>query len=173
VFAIHSDARSLPYAEEFFDAIVSIDSFFYYGTDDHYLNYVARFLQPGGILAIAGAGLMRELDDEVPAHLREWWEPSMWCLHSAPWWQRHWQRTGIVAVERADTMPDGWQAWLEWQLAVAPGNSTEITALERDRGQYLGYVRVVARRRAEAQLEASVVSVSSQYTKQPLLRADP
>lgn len=58
VFPIHSDARALPFATEFFDAIISIDSFFYYGTDDLYLNNLARFLKPGGQLAIAGAGLM-------------------------------------------------------------------------------------------------------------------
>ncbi len=37
VFPIHADARSLPFATEFFDAVVSIDSFVYYGTDDQYL----------------------------------------------------------------------------------------------------------------------------------------
>ena len=56
VFPIHADARSLPFAAEFFDAIVSIDSFFYYGTDDLYLNYLARFVKPGGQVGIAGAG---------------------------------------------------------------------------------------------------------------------
>ena len=73
VFPIHADARSLPFAAEFFDAIVSIDSFFYYGTDDLYLNYLARFVKPGGPVGIAGAGLMREIDGAIPAHLREWW----------------------------------------------------------------------------------------------------
>src|SRR5271155_4263860 len=34
VYPIHADARSLPYAADFFDAIVSIDSYIYYGTDD-------------------------------------------------------------------------------------------------------------------------------------------
>src|SRR6476659_3029755 len=43
VFPIHEDARSLPFAAEFFDAIVCIDAFPYYGTDDLYLNYLARF----------------------------------------------------------------------------------------------------------------------------------
>ena len=173
VFPIHCDARSLPYADEFFDAIVSVDSFVYYGTDDTYLNYVARFLKPDGVLAIAGAGLTREIDGRVPAHLREWWEPTMWCLHSAEWWRRHWGRTGLVAVERADTMPDGWRAWLEWQLAVAPDNSVEIRALETDRGEYLCYVRAVARRRPEARLDAPVVQVPPHYVRQPLRRDDP
>src|SRR5881296_3221360 len=48
VFPIHADARALPFATEFFDAVVSIDSYIYYGTDDLYLNYVARFVKPGG-----------------------------------------------------------------------------------------------------------------------------
>src|SRR5215472_18143162 len=38
VFPLHADARALPFAAEFFDAIVSIDSFVYYGTDDLYLS---------------------------------------------------------------------------------------------------------------------------------------
>ena len=67
VFPIHADARALPFAAEFFDAIVSIDSFFYYGTDDLYLNYLARFVKPGGPIGIAEAGLMNEMDGPVPA----------------------------------------------------------------------------------------------------------
>src|SRR5215471_13154568 len=85
VFPIHSDARSLPFADNFFDAVVSLDSFPYFGTDDTYLNYIARFVRPAGSLGIAGAGLMREIDGPVPDHLREWWEPIMWCLHSSEW----------------------------------------------------------------------------------------
>ena len=111
VFPIHADARSLPFAAEFFDAIVSIDSFFYYGTDDLYLNYLARFVKPGGPVGIAGAGLMREIEGPVPEHLREWWTADLWCLHSAAWWRRHWERTGILDVELADTLPDGWRFW--------------------------------------------------------------
>ena len=169
VFPIHADARALPFAAEFFDAVVSIDSFVYYGTDDLYLNYLARFVKPGGVLGIAGAGLMREIED-VPGHLREWWEPGMWCLHSAEWWQRHWERTGIILVELADTMSDGWQVWLDWQRTVCPDNHTEIKALEADQGSYLGYVRLVGRRRAETPLEEPIVSMPEHYTKKPLLR---
>src|SRR6266403_549616 len=70
VFPIHSDARSLPFAAEFFDAIVSIDSFMYYGTDDLYLHDLARFVKPGGTVAIAGFGLMREIESSLTEHLR-------------------------------------------------------------------------------------------------------
>jgi hypothetical protein len=42
---------------------------------------------------------------------------------------------------------------------VAPENETEIKVLEADRGDYLGYVRLVGRRRAEANLEEPIVSI--------------
>src|SRR6476660_8297874 len=50
VFPIHADSRALPFANEFFDAVISIDSYFYYGTDDLYLNDVTRFVKPGGVI---------------------------------------------------------------------------------------------------------------------------
>jgi len=170
VFPIHADARSLPFAAGFFDAIVSIDSFPYYGTDDLYLNYLARFVKPEGAVGIAGAGLAREIEGPAPEHLRQWWTPDLWCLHSADWWRRHWERTGILEIETADTMPDGWQVWLDWHRVIAPDNRVEIEAIETDRGRYIGYVRLVGRRRAEAKLEEPIVSVPAEYTKKPLLR---
>jgi len=172
VFPIHADARSLPFPDEFFDAVVSIDSFFYYGTDDLYMNYLARFVKPGGAVGIAGAGLMEEIEGAVPEHLQEWWTPDLWCLHSASWWRRHWERTGIIDIEVSDTMPDGWQLWLEWHRTVAPDNEVEIKALEADRGSFLGYVRVVGRRRADVKLPDHIVSVPTHYTRKPLLRTE-
>ena len=172
VFPIHADARSLPFADEFFDAIVCIDSFYYYGTDDLYLNYLARFVKPGGQVGIAGAGLVREIEGSIPDHLREWWTQDLWCLHSAAWWRRHWERTGIIDIELADTMPNGWRLWLDWHRAVAPDNEAEINALEADRGSYLGYVRMVGRRQAQAKLTDDIVSLPLQYTKKPLLRTE-
>ena len=170
VIPIQADARSLPFEMEFFDAVVSIDSFVYYGTDAHYLNYLARFVKPGGSIGLAGAGLMQEIEGAVPEHLRQWWEPGIWCLHSAAWWKRHWERSGLVTVEVADHMPNGWQEWLEWHRAVCPDNVIEIQAVEADAGRFLGYVRVIARRREDAKLEEPIVSMPFQYTESPLLR---
>lgn len=171
VFPIHADARALPYAADFFDAIVSIDSFIYYGTDDNYLNYLARFVKPGGRIGIAQVGLRNEMEEEVPAHLREWWsQDQLWSVHSAAWWRRHWGRTGILEIEEADMLPDGWRLWRDWLRMIAPDNAMEIGALEADAGSQLGYVRVVGRRRAEAQLPPPILSVPTEYVKQPLLR---
>lgn len=123
-------------------------------------------------MGIAGAGLVREIEGSIPEHLREWWTQDLWCLHSSAWWRRHWERTGIIDIELADTMHDGWRLWLDWHRAVAPDNEAEINALEADRGSYLGYIRLVGRRQAQAKLTDDIVSLPLQYTKKPLLRTE-
>jgi cyclopropane fatty-acyl-phospholipid synthase-like methyltransferase len=40
VFPIHTDARRLPFAEGYFDAILCTDSYIYFGTDGFYLDYL-------------------------------------------------------------------------------------------------------------------------------------
>lgn len=170
VFAIHADARSLPFPRDFFDAVVSIDSYVYFGTDDLYLGYLSRLVRPGGQISIAGAGAMQEVDVDPPAHLAHWWEPSLACLHTPAWWRRHWSRSGLVEVETSDALEDGWRLWLQWQHAVAPGNEPEISALEADQGRFLGYVRTVARRRSDITVDDPIVAVPVQYLPAPVLR---
>jgi hypothetical protein len=93
----------------------------------------------------------------------------MRSMHSPDWWRRHWERSGMVDIEVADILPDGWQLWRDWHQIIAPDNHAEIEALEKDRGRYLGYGRVIARRR-DVPIEEPLVSVPTQYTKAKLLR---
>ena len=58
-------------------------------------------------------------------------------------------------------------------ILVSRSNEAEIKALEADRGEYLGYVRLVGRRRTNAILPDQILSVSTQYIKKPLLRTEP
>lgn len=66
------DARNLPFVDGFFDAILCIDSYIYFGTDDHFLNHILKFLTTGGTLAVAMPGLMKDFEDGVPQHLNPW-----------------------------------------------------------------------------------------------------
>jgi cyclopropane fatty-acyl-phospholipid synthase-like methyltransferase len=155
VFPIHAEARSLPYAEGFFDAIVSVDSYHYYGTDDLYLKYFVSFVKPGGQVGIVVPALMQEFDgDDLPAHLTEhgWWDRAeCFSIHTLDWWRRLWAQTHLVNIETADTLEDGWKDWLRFEEAkLAAGTNRwddEAPTLAADQGRYLGLVRMVARRR--------------------------
>ena len=53
VFPIFAEAHALPFADGYFDAIVSVDAYHYFGTDALCLERVTRLLRPGGQLGIA------------------------------------------------------------------------------------------------------------------------
>lgn len=158
VFPIHAEAHSLPYASEFFDVLVSLDAYHYFGTDDMYLGrYFVPLVKPGGQLGIVVPAVRHEFD-EAPPQLEEMWrtEWECWSLHSPEWWRHHWAKTNLVEIETADLMPDGWQHWLrsdEYALerGFVPGpNEAEVRAtmavVREDAGRNLGFTRLVARR---------------------------
>ncbi len=173
VFPIHADARSLPFAADFFDAILAVDSYMYFGTDDLFLHTLGRFVKPGGQIGIAMSGLTNDLGQEIPSHLSAWWrQDQLWSLHTADWWRWHLGRAGVLDVAVADTLEAGWQFWLESLRTVAPDNKVEIAALESDVGRHIGYVRIAGRRNNDAPVFEPVVSIPSHYESSPLLRDD-
>ncbi len=52
VFPMHAEAHALPFADGFFDAIVSFDAYHYFGTDVRYLAYVSRFARSGATIGV-------------------------------------------------------------------------------------------------------------------------
>jgi SAM-dependent methyltransferase len=154
VFPIHADARSLPFAEAFFDAIVCVDAYIYFGTDDLYLDALQRFVKPGGQIGIVVPGFMQEINGSLPEHLLPFWAQECWTWHTLEWWQWLWSRTGLVNIQRADLLPEGWKLWLQWKTTRraagddSPELESDIKVLEADRGQYMGFIRLVAEQKA-------------------------
>jgi SAM-dependent methyltransferase len=149
VHPISADARALPFAAGFFDAIVSIGSYHYFGTDARYLADCVEFLKPGGSIGIIVPGLRHDPGPDLPPHLAERWGPDMCTWLGPDWWRRHWERTGLVTVQTADLVPDGWEDWLRWLEAcnlVGRGYGPDETMLRADGGDLLGLTRVVAQR---------------------------
>jgi len=148
VFPIYAEAHALPFADSFFDALISLDAYHYFGTDDLYLGYYARFVRAGGQIGIVVPGLQREFTTGLPQHIAPYWHPEFWSFHSPDWWRTHWERTGLIEVEVADMIPGGWEHWLRW-LEVAgeqgfPTDAREAEMLRIDAGRNLGFTRVVA-----------------------------
>jgi len=157
VTPIHAEAHALPFAEGFFDAIVSVDAYTYFGTDDLYLSYITRYLRPGGQLAVVVPGLTHELEGPPPDHLTRpqkngapFWEPDCAVFHSADWWRRHWERAGAVEVTSVEALEDGWRHWVDHERAVEASGLGVFPSMEEallaDAGQTIGFVRAVARR---------------------------
>ena len=152
VFPIHAEAHSLPFADQFFDAIVSMDAYHYFGTDELYLgSHFAQLVKPEGQIGIVVPGLVQEWPaGDVPAHLVPYWGFEMNSLHSPDWWRGHWERSGLVSVELSDMILEGWRHWLAMASVLAErqselGFAEEAEMLRQDEGRNLGFTRMVAR----------------------------
>ncbi len=149
VFPIYAEARSLPYAEDFFDAAVSFDAYHYFGTDDLYIGYYSRFVKPGGAIGFVVPGIAEEQDSLPPEHIARDWPWDFCTFHSPLWWRQHLEKSGQVKVELADRLPDGWRDWLRWNEMCDEHRGKagwEAEMLRIDAGKLLGFTRVVARR---------------------------
>ena len=158
IHAVHAEAHALPYDKEFFDVIVSLDAYHYFGTDDLFLGYLTRFLKQSGQVGIVSPGLLHEFDGDPPEHLQDGWHWDFASFHSPDWWRQHWERIGKVDVTNADWLKYGWRYWALWNRVCAQvrgiedrGYPThgEADMVESDGGRNLGFVRLVARRRAK------------------------
>jgi len=157
VFPLRAEAHALPFARDFFDAVISVDAYQYFGTDVLYLGYLSNYLRPGGKLGVVVPALTRALDGGPPAHLtrpqangKVFWEEECWSFLTAAQWQQLWQRCGRVTDVRCELLDDGWRHWVDFERAVESAGKgifpSDAEALEQDAGQTIGFVRALARR---------------------------
>ena len=89
IVPLRAEATALPFAEDFFDAVVSVDSYHYFGRDPAYLGaHLLPFVRRGGLLYIAIPGMKRDCHHALPPELLLSWTPEdLDTLHDIPYWR--------------------------------------------------------------------------------------
>jgi SAM-dependent methyltransferase len=157
VCPVRAEAHALPFAAGYFDAVVSVDAYQYFGTDVLYLSYLARFVRPGGQLGVVVPGLVRELPDGPPPELttpqpngKVFWEPECRSFRTPAFWAELWRGCPQVEEVRTELMPDGWRHWRDFERALEQAGKltfpSDADALDADQGRTVGFVRATARR---------------------------
>lgn len=141
VFPIYGEAHSLPYADNFFDAIISINSFQMYGTADNYLiDYMANLLRPDGQFGLVAWGPDKEFDGKVPEKLEKGWWPDFYYFHSLDWWKWHFVKTKLFTIETGDDLDgDGIRVTEQWGKIMEVPDPTAT-------GDIMRWNRMVAKR---------------------------
>ncbi|MBU0552399.1 methyltransferase domain-containing protein [Myxococcota bacterium] len=157
VCPIKAEAHTLPFAAGYFDAILSVDAFQYFGTDELYIDYLSRFVRPGGALGVALVGLTKPLQGDLPRCLttpqsngKVFWEPSCRCFKPPHFWQRLWRDSPMLSDVRVEAMEDGWRHWRDFEQTLEMAGKgifpSDAQALEQDRGETLALLKLLARR---------------------------
>jgi len=151
VFPIRAEAHELPFASEFFDVLIAVNSLQYFATAEMYLgDYLTRLVKPGGQFGAVLPGFYREIADDFPAnlpdHLKAYWDVgTLRAWHTAAWWRNHWLKTNQVDILLADNYPDGegYQTYLRWEQII----EYDRKVAGDDAGRTITFVRLVARKK--------------------------
>jgi cyclopropane fatty-acyl-phospholipid synthase-like methyltransferase len=151
VFPLRANARELPFGDDFFDAVVAIDSYHYFGTDERFLPYLLRFVRKRGYVGIADVGFAREIPSsrDAPEFLRTSFAAHWSFVHTIEWWKTQWEKTGLVEVLCAETLPHSRALLLEYaRERVASRRKDEIArAALLDEREWVLLFCLVGRRR--------------------------
>ncbi|MBQ6395070.1 MAG: class I SAM-dependent methyltransferase, partial [Atopobiaceae bacterium] len=90
IIPLKADATALPFATSFFDAVVSIDSYHYFGRDPGFLgDCLLPFVKRSGLLVFSLPGMVQDRHDNLPGCLLASWTPEqLEYMHDIDWWRR-------------------------------------------------------------------------------------
>ena len=113
---IHADANNTPFADDFFDAIVSVDAYHYFAREKGYFQEkIMPLLKKGGCALIAVPGLKAEIEGQPPSLMMDWAGDEWHYFHSCGWWKSLLQNgyEDLVEVETWES-PQYHVIWQEW-----------------------------------------------------------
>jgi cyclopropane fatty-acyl-phospholipid synthase-like methyltransferase len=150
VTPIEADARALPFAEEYFDVVIVVDSYTYFGTDEKYLPYIARFIKPGGHIAIVDVCFTKEIEtlSQVPDFLRQDYQNYWYFIHTIDWWKKLWEKTGLVDVQAAQQLDES-DLVREQYVKDFEGSEEDdpfAKALKLDSQQFISFFKLIGQR---------------------------
>ena len=149
VIPLKADATALPFAYGFFDAVVSVDSYNYFGRDPNYLGeHLLPLVKRGGELLFAIPGMVRDCHDDLPACLLASWTPEQLdYMHDTGWWRANIEQTEGVEILEMREMActrEAWADWIECDNEYAAGDRAAVEAGALD---YLNTIAVRLRRK--------------------------
>ena len=149
VIPVKADAENLPFEKSFFDAVVSIDSYNYFGRDPKYLDEkLLPFVKNGGLIYIAIPGMKKDCHENLPKELLLSWTPEqLEYMHDADYWRKMVSRSvgaEVISVNEMESNDEVWADWLKQENEYAVGDRK---SMEAGCGKYLNFISIILRKR--------------------------
>ena len=142
VIPIHGDALDMPFANEYFDAVISVDAYHYVGNNDTFFSEKVRpLLKRGGITALAFPGMKYEVHDNIPEEMKPYWEEealAMW--HSIEWWRPKFDKE--LEQLHMWEMSCFQQAWKDWLNTENPYAVADRKMIGTDNGRFMNLIGI-------------------------------
>lgn len=152
VIPIRAEAHELPYAQGYFDAVLSIDSYHYFGADPEYLEkHIVPLVKPGGIIAVSIPGVHDGLTEAgLPEELKAFWNYEVINFNSRIWWKDLWAQSASVECLHAFNHSCHDSAWAQWLASDNPYARKDKPMMEAEAGKYFDTIGLIYRRISES-----------------------
>ena len=146
---VKADAsQGLPFEHDYFDAVVSIDSYNYYGRDPHYLGErLLPYVKQGGMLYLSIPGMVRDCHENLPDCLLTSWTPEQLdYMHDIAWWRAMIEPTADVEIVSMRPMLCTDEAWGDWLACDNEYAAGDRAAVEAGALEHLNTIAIVLRK---------------------------
>jgi cyclopropane fatty-acyl-phospholipid synthase-like methyltransferase len=150
IIPVKADATALPFEKEFFDAIVSTDSYNYWGRAPEYLDAkLLPFVKSGGYLYICVPGMKKDCHDNLPKELLLSWTPEQLAyLRDITYWTQIVNSSRdaevITIYEMEGNNEELWADWLRQENEVAVNDRKTLGAGGE---KYLNFIAFVLQKK--------------------------
>lgn len=148
VIPIKADATDLKFDKEFFDGIVSTDSYNYFGRNKEYLDKcLLPFVKTGGYIYITIPGMKKDCHNNLPKELLlSWNEEQLDYIHDINYWKNIVEASSaqVIDVYELEGNEEVWSDWLKQDNEYAVGDRK---TMEAGGGKYLNFIGIVLRKK--------------------------
>lgn len=148
VIPIHADATAeLPFADDYFDALTSVDSYHYYGNNDAFFEERLKpLLKKDAPVRIAIPGTKQEMNGVIPDALKPFLNDEGFAtLHCIEWWAKILKRhLNDFCIREMDCTDEAWRDWLAADNPIAKG---DIDMMKADNGRYLNLIAITGKKK--------------------------
>lgn len=142
VVPIHANAYELPFADNYFDAIISVDSYHYFGNNSTYFEEKLKpLVKDDGQVLLAFPSMEYEIK-EIPEEMKPYWEDEalqMW-QHIA-WWEDNFKgKLNNLSITQLECYDKAWQEWLQTDNSYAIEDRKMFSA---DNGRYMKLISII------------------------------
>lgn len=149
IIPVKADACALPFEKEFFDAVVSTDSYNYFGRDEKYLDEkLIPFVKSGGLIYIAIPGMKKDLHSNIPpVLLLSWNEEQLDYLHDVNYWRTLVEKAEGCEVLEVSEMESNGEVWADWLKQDNEYARGDRKTMEAGGGEHLNFIKIVLRKK--------------------------
>ena len=149
LISVKMDATDLKYEKEFFDAIVSTDSYNYFGRDEKYLDEkLLPYLKKGGYIYIVVPGIKKDCHDNIPEELLLSWTPEQLdYIHDIDYWKSIISKSKdcvIISIYQMESNEECWNDWIKCDNEYARNDKKAIDA---GACKYLNFIGIVLKKK--------------------------